>query len=216
MTWRRRASGVRGSVQTSAPGRHPRASDRDPVVADLPRRSTLFRWRQGSTQPNRPQGERHETDQSDRTRHQAASVGRGHDAGHRAERYDSADVLRLEQVTRPAIADNEVLLRVRAAGLSGTGTDDWSPFYFDSLSGFAGPRTRCPQRCRRDGCRYRSVKRCTGSLPARLVRRVRGAREDKRARKPATFVRAGRLVPVSAMTALQQSEGPGEPGGRSA
>lgn len=31
--------------------------------------------------------------------------------------YGSADVLRLEQVTRPAIADNEVLLRVHAAGL---------------------------------------------------------------------------------------------------
>ena len=31
--------------------------------------------------------------------------------------YDSAYVLRLEQVTRPAIADNEVLLRVHAAGL---------------------------------------------------------------------------------------------------
>ena len=35
--------------------------------------------------------------------------------------YDSAGVVRLEQVTRPAIADNEVLLRVHAAGLeSGT------------------------------------------------------------------------------------------------
>ena len=40
--------------------------------------------------------------------------------------YDSADVLRLEQVTRPAIADNEVLLRGHAAGL-GRGTWHLSP-----------------------------------------------------------------------------------------
>ena len=43
------------------------------------------------------------------------------------------------------------------------------------------------------------------------------AREDKLARKPGnlSFEQAA-SVPVSAMTALQQSEGPGEPGGRSA
>jgi hypothetical protein len=60
--------------------------------------------------------------------------------------YDSADVLRLEQVTRPAIADNEVLLRVHAAGLD-RGT--WHlmtghPYLLRLASGFAGPRTRCP------------------------------------------------------------------------
>ena len=43
------------------------------------------------------------------------------------------------------------------------------------------------------------------------------AREDKLARKLGnlSFEQAA-VVPVSAMTALQQSEGPGEPGGRSA
>ena len=66
--------------------------------------------------------------------------------------YGSADVLRSAQIDRPEIADNEVLLRVHAAGLDRgtwhlmTGT----PYLMRIIGfGFRGPKNRVPGRRRR-------------------------------------------------------------------
>ena len=67
--------------------------------------------------------------------------------------YGSAEVLRSAQIDRPEIADNEVLLRVHAAGLDRgtwhlmTGT----PYLMRIIGfGFRGPKNRVPgRRCRR-------------------------------------------------------------------
>ena len=61
--------------------------------------------------------------------------------------YGTADVLRLATIARPEIADDEVLVRVHAAGLD-RGT--WhlmtgQPYLMrSSASACAGRRTRCP------------------------------------------------------------------------
>src|SRR4051794_17689047 len=57
--------------------------------------------------------------------------------------YGSADVLRLEQVDRPTIKDDEVLLRVHAAGLD---RGAWhfmagQPYAIRLVTGFRRPRT---------------------------------------------------------------------------
>ena len=73
--------------------------------------------------------------------------------------YGSAEVLRSAQIDRPEIADNEVLLRVHAAGLDRgtwhlmTGT----PYLMRIIGfGFRGPKNRVPgRRCRRHGRRGR-------------------------------------------------------------
>ena len=67
--------------------------------------------------------------------------------------YGSADVLRSAQIDRPEIADNEVLLRVHAAGLDrGTVAPDDGHAVPDADHGVRVPRAEEPgarHRCRR-------------------------------------------------------------------
>lgn len=126
--------------------------------------------------------------------------------------YGSAAVLRLAQIARPAIADNEVLLRVQAAGLD-RGT--WHlmtgrPYLVRVASGFRRPRKPVPGldvagtvvdvgaavTAFRAGDEVFGFS--SGSFAEYAV-----ARQDKLARKPAgaTFEQSA-VVPVSAVTAL--------------
>jgi NADPH:quinone reductase-like Zn-dependent oxidoreductase len=65
------------------------------------------------------------------------------------DRYGSADVLALEEIDTPAIGDDEVLIRVRAAG---AGPEVWHLMtgrpYFVRLMGFGlrAPKARVPGR----------------------------------------------------------------------
>ena len=127
--------------------------------------------------------------------------------------FGSADVLRVEQVDRPDIADDEVLVRVHAAGLDRgawhvmTGT----PYLGRLVFGLRRPRNPVLGR---------DVAGTVVAVGAKTTRFAVGdevfgtgngsfaeyvaAREDKLAHKPATlgFAEAA-VVPVSAMTALQ-------------
>jgi len=127
--------------------------------------------------------------------------------------YGSADVLRLTRVARPAIADDEVLLRVHAAGLD-RGT--WhlmagKPYLIRLGFGLRRPKNPVPGR---------DVAGTVVSVGSAVTRFAEGdevfgvgpgsfaeyavAREDKLATKPVnlTFAQAA-VVPVSAGTALQ-------------
>lgn len=129
------------------------------------------------------------------------------------ERYGAADVLHLAQVPRPRIADNEVLVRVHAAGLD-RGT--WhlmtgKPYLLRLGFGLRGPRNPVPGRD------VAGTVAAVGSAVTRLAvgDEVFGvapgsfaeyavATEDKLALKPAnlTFEQAA-VVPISGGTALQ-------------
>ena len=128
--------------------------------------------------------------------------------------YGSADVLSFGRIARPEIADNEVLVRVHAAGLD-RGT--WhmmagKPYLLRVLGfGFRRPKNRVP------GLDVAGTVVAVGSAVTRfsagdeVYGMSRGAfaeyaavREDKLARKPAnlTFAQAA-VVGISAGTALQ-------------
>jgi NADPH:quinone reductase-like Zn-dependent oxidoreductase len=127
--------------------------------------------------------------------------------------YGSADVLRLTRITRPEVADNEVLLRVHAAGLD-RGT--WHlmtgrPYLLRLAFGVRRPKNPVP------GVDVAGTVVAVGSAVTRFSAgdEVFGfgkgsfaeyavAREDKLARKPVnvSFEQAA-VVPVSAATALQ-------------
>lgn len=129
------------------------------------------------------------------------------------DRYGSADDLRLAQITAPGIADNEVLLRVRAAGLD-RGT--WHlmtgrPYALRLGFGLRGPRNPVLGRA------VAGTVAAVGSAVTRFsvgddvfgighgsFAEYTAAREDKLAPKPATtsFEQAA-VVPISAPTALQ-------------
>lgn len=129
------------------------------------------------------------------------------------ETYGDADVLRLETVERPEIAENEVLVRVHAAGLD-RGT--WhlmagQPYVMRLGFGLRGPRNPVP------GTDVAGTVVAVGPAVTRFAvgdevfGTGRGtfaeyavAREDRLARKPAglSFEEAA-VVPVSATTALQ-------------
>ena len=127
--------------------------------------------------------------------------------------YGSADVLRLARISPPGIADNEVLLRVHAAGLD-RGTWHFMtgrPYLLRLVSGIRRPKNPVPGR---------DVAGTVVALGSAVTRFSAGdevfgigqgsfaeyavARADKLARKPAnaTFEQAA-VVPVSALTALQ-------------
>jgi NADPH:quinone reductase-like Zn-dependent oxidoreductase len=140
--------------------------------------------------------------------------------------YGSADVMHLAQVARPQIAEDEVLVQVRAAGLD-RGT--WhlmtgQPYLLRVLGfGFRAPRNRVP------GLDVAGTVVAVGSAVTRFstgeevfgisrgsFAEYAAAREDKLAHKPAnlTFGQAA-AVPISAGTALQALTdagrvGPGE------
>jgi NADPH:quinone reductase-like Zn-dependent oxidoreductase len=127
--------------------------------------------------------------------------------------YGSADVLRMARIPRPTPADNEVLIRVRAAGLDRgtwhltTGT----PYLLRLAFGIRRPRNPVPGR----DLAGTVVAVGAGVQRFRVGEEVFGigqgsfaeyavAREDKLARKPAnlSFEQAA-VVPVSGLTALQ-------------
>ncbi|WP_109508676.1 NAD(P)-dependent alcohol dehydrogenase [Nocardioides speluncae] len=129
------------------------------------------------------------------------------------DKYGSADVLRLGEVDRPAIAEDEVLIKVRAAGLD-RGT--WHlmaglPYLMRLAFGFRGPRNPVP------GLDVAGTVTAVGASVTRFSEgdevygisrgsfaEYAAAREDKVARKPAslTFDQAA-VVPISGGTALQ-------------
>ena len=132
------------------------------------------------------------------------------------DRYGSEpeDVLRLARIDRPTIADDEVLVRVHAAGLDrGTWHIMAGLPYPMRLMGFglrapkdrvrgrevAGQRRGGRQGRDRAEGRRRGVRHRGG-----FVRRYARARADKLAQKPTnlTFEQAA-AVPISALTALQ-------------
>ena len=130
------------------------------------------------------------------------------------DRYGSADVLRLERVARPQIAEDEVLVHVRAAGLD-RGT--WhmmagQPYLLRVLGfGFRAPKNPVP------GLDVAGTVATVGSAVTRFTTgdevfgisrgsfaEYAAVREDKLSRKPAnlTFDQSA-VVPISAGTALQ-------------
>ncbi len=126
--------------------------------------------------------------------------------------YGSADVLHLAQITRPGIADDEVLLRVHAAGLD-RGT--WHlmtgrPYLLRLVSGFGKPKRRVPGLDVAGTVVQAGLAVTRFSVGDEVFGFSRGsfaeyavAQETKLVRKPAnvTFEQAA-VVPVSAVTAL--------------
>jgi NADPH:quinone reductase-like Zn-dependent oxidoreductase len=128
--------------------------------------------------------------------------------------YGSADTWRLTDIARPAIEDDEVLVRVRAAGLDrGTWHSMTGRPYLMRIMGFGfrAPKNRVP------GLAAAGTVVAIGSTVTRFVvgdevlgvsrgafAEYAAAREDKLAVKPSnlTSERAA-AVPVSATTALQ-------------
>ena len=129
-------------------------------------------------------------------------------------RYGSADVLRLAQIERPQIAEDEILVEVRAAGLD-RGT--WhmmagQPYLLRVLGfGFRAPKNQVP------GLDVAGTVVAVGSAVTRFstgdevfgisrgsFAEYAAVRESKLSRKPAnlTFEQAA-VVPISAGTALQ-------------
>lgn len=130
------------------------------------------------------------------------------------DRYGSADVMHLARVPRPQLAQDEVLVQVKAAGLD-RGT--WhmmtgQPYLLRVLGfGFHAPKNRVP------GLDVAGTVVAVGSAVTRFsaddevfgisrgsFAEYAAVREDKLARKPAnlTFDQAA-AVPISAGTALQ-------------
>src|SRR5262252_9997644 len=132
------------------------------------------------------------------------------------DRYGTApeEVLRLEQIATPAIAANEVLVRVRAAGVD-RGT--WhlmagQPYLMRLLGfGFRGPKNPVPGldvagtvvAAGADVTRFRAGDEVFGIASGSFAEYA-AAREDKLARKPArlSFEQAA-AVAVSGLAALQ-------------
>jgi len=130
------------------------------------------------------------------------------------DRYGDAGVLRHERIACPEVADNEVLVRVHAAGLDrGTWHLMTGKPYLMRIAGlgFRGPKDRVPGRD------LAGTVEAVGSAVTRFTvgDEVYGvgrgsfaeyavAREDKLARKPVSlsFEQAA-VVPISAGTALQ-------------
>jgi NADPH:quinone reductase-like Zn-dependent oxidoreductase len=128
------------------------------------------------------------------------------------DRYGSADVLRHDRIARPGIRANELLIRVRAAGLD-RGT--WhlmtgKPYAVRLAMGLRGPRNPVPGRD------VAGTVEAVGSAVTKFAvgDEVYGvapgsfaeyavAREAKLARKPAnlSFEQAA-VVPISALTAM--------------
>ncbi|MEV7607140.1 NAD(P)-dependent alcohol dehydrogenase [Paenarthrobacter sp. NPDC089322] len=129
------------------------------------------------------------------------------------EGYGSADVLRVGSITRPAIAPDEVIIRVHAAGLD-RGT--WHimtglPYVLRLAFGFRTPKNPVP------GLDLSGTVEAVGAKVSRFAvgdqvfgvgkgsfAEFASARERQLAHKPAsiTFEQAA-VVPVSACTALQ-------------
>jgi NADPH:quinone reductase-like Zn-dependent oxidoreductase len=128
--------------------------------------------------------------------------------------YGSTDVLRLAEIDKPAIAANEVLLMVRAAGMDrGTWHNMTGQPYLMRVMGFGVRRPKNPV----PGLDVAGTVVAVGSEVTRFqigdevfgisrgsFAEYAAAREDKLAHKPAglSFEQAA-VVPVSALTAIQ-------------
>jgi NADPH:quinone reductase-like Zn-dependent oxidoreductase len=128
--------------------------------------------------------------------------------------YGSADVLRLARIARPEIADNEVLIRVHAAGVH---IGDWHLMmgqpYLMRVMGFGFRAPKAPIRgldvagtveaVGKNVTRFRVGEEVFGTSEGSFAEYA-PAREDTLALKPArlTFEQAA-AVPTSACTALQ-------------
>lgn len=128
--------------------------------------------------------------------------------------YGDADVLRLEHTARPTIADDEVLVRVHAAGMD-RGTVHLltgKPYLMRILGfGFRGPKNRVP------GLDVAGTVVEVGASVTRFAvgdevfgisrgsfAEYAAAREDKLAPKPPSLTwEQAAVVPVSGLTALQ-------------
>jgi len=130
--------------------------------------------------------------------------------------YGSADVLRCEELEKPAIGDNEVLIKVRAASLNAL---DWrlmrgAPYIVRMLFGLRKPTIAQPGRLGRDVAgqveavgrnvtRFKPGDEVFGACPG-AVAEYACALDDKLALKPANVsFEAAAAVPVAALTALQ-------------
>lgn len=127
--------------------------------------------------------------------------------------YGSADVLRIAEIARPEIGDDEVLVQVRAAGLD-RGT--WHlmaglPYIVRLGFGFRGPKNPIPgldvagtvEAVGANVTRFEVGDEVFGTAKGSFAQYV-AAEQDKLAQKPEslTFDQAA-AVPVSALTALQ-------------
>jgi len=137
------------------------------------------------------------------------------------DRYGSTDVLKLGEIDKPEIGEDEVLLRVHAAGLD---PGVWHlmtglPYLVRILGyGLRGPRVRVPgndvagrvEAVGKNVTRFQAGDEVFGSCPSSFAEYA-SAREDKIALKPArlTFEQAA-AVPTSSYTALQGLRETGE------
>ena len=128
--------------------------------------------------------------------------------------YGSADVLELREIEKPEIGDDEVLVRVHAAGVDrGVWHLMTGQAYLIRLAGYGVRKPKNPVRGRevagrveaigKDVTRFRPGDEVMGTCEGSFAEYAR-AREDKLAPKPAnlTFEQAA-AVPISASTALQ-------------
>jgi D-arabinose 1-dehydrogenase-like Zn-dependent alcohol dehydrogenase len=130
--------------------------------------------------------------------------------------YGTADTLSLAVIGRPSIGDNEVLIRVRAAGLD-RGT--WHlmaglPYAVRPIAGLRGPKQPVP------GLDVAGVVTAVGSAVTRFrpgdevfgiakgsFAEFAPAREDKLALKPSTLTfEQAAAMPISGLTALRGLE----------
>jgi len=129
------------------------------------------------------------------------------------DRYGTSEVLRLTQLPRPAVGDNQVLIRVHAAGLD-RGTEHLmtgKPYAVRLALGIRRPRNPVPGRdvagtvvaTGAAVTRFAAGDEVYGVAPGSFAEYAVAA-EDKLARKPTntSFAEAA-VVPISAGTALQ-------------
>jgi len=127
--------------------------------------------------------------------------------------YGSADVLELRDVAEPVVGENEVLVRVRAAG---AGPDVWhvmagKPYFARLMLGFRRPKQRVPgwdvegtvEAVGAGVTRFAPGDEVMGVAPGSFAELAIG-KADKLVRKPSrlSFEEAAAL-PVSGVTALQ-------------
>jgi NADPH:quinone reductase-like Zn-dependent oxidoreductase len=139
--------------------------------------------------------------------------------------YGSADVLALEDIDKPEIGDNEVLVRVHAAGVDRSVWHIMTGLpYPIRLAGFGLRAPKIPvlgadvagvvEAVGNDATRFRAGDEVFGVAKGSYAEYAR-VREDKLAAKPAnlTFEQAA-VVPTSASTALQglRDKGQTQPG----